>query len=87
MDGDHLLQCTGLDEYPADDIVREDRRQMGLSSNPREGMDACVCIVPLWHGVTLNSRRAASPLVILVDGEERWDAPDPPPGCSPLKLG
>ncbi|GFX41638.1 hypothetical protein TNCV_3110341 [Trichonephila clavipes] len=21
VDGDHLLQCTGLDEYPADDIV------------------------------------------------------------------
>ncbi|GFT83565.1 reverse transcriptase [Trichonephila clavipes] len=21
MDSDHLLQCTGLDEYPADDIV------------------------------------------------------------------
>ncbi|GFX99199.1 reverse transcriptase [Trichonephila clavipes] len=21
MDGDHLIQCPGLDEYPADDIV------------------------------------------------------------------
>ncbi|GFW89867.1 reverse transcriptase [Trichonephila clavipes] len=21
MDGNHLLQCTGLDEYPTDDIV------------------------------------------------------------------
>ncbi|GFU90622.1 reverse transcriptase [Trichonephila clavipes] len=21
MDGDHLLQCTGVDEYPTDDIV------------------------------------------------------------------
>ncbi|GFT50784.1 reverse transcriptase [Trichonephila clavipes] len=20
MDGDHLLQCTGLDEYPTDDV-------------------------------------------------------------------
>ncbi|GFY28801.1 hypothetical protein TNCV_4719371 [Trichonephila clavipes] len=31
MDSDHLLQCTGLDEYPADDIVSrywEARRQM-----------------------------------------------------------
>ncbi|GFV93552.1 hypothetical protein TNCV_1988641 [Trichonephila clavipes] len=31
MDGDHLLQCTGLDEYPADDIVSRywgARRQM-----------------------------------------------------------
>ncbi|GFW36656.1 hypothetical protein TNCV_1956561 [Trichonephila clavipes] len=29
-------------------------------------------------GGTLNSRRAASPLVRLVDGEEKWDAPDHP---------
>ncbi|GFV92913.1 reverse transcriptase [Trichonephila clavipes] len=31
MDGDHLLQCTGLDEYPAEDITCwywEARRQM-----------------------------------------------------------
>ncbi|GFV50017.1 hypothetical protein TNCV_2372601 [Trichonephila clavipes] len=47
----------------------------------------CKCIVPLRHGGTLNSRRAASPFVLLVAGDERWDAPDPPPGCSPSKLG
>ncbi|GFW53865.1 hypothetical protein TNCV_2446571 [Trichonephila clavipes] len=23
----------------------------------------------------------------LVEGEERWEVPDPPPGCSPSKLG
>ncbi|GFX36103.1 reverse transcriptase [Trichonephila clavipes] len=31
MDGDHLFQCTVLDEYPTDDIVSrywKDRRQM-----------------------------------------------------------
>ncbi|GFT61344.1 uncharacterized protein TNCV_4091131 [Trichonephila clavipes] len=28
-------------------------------------------------GGTLNSRRAASPLVKLVEGEERWEASDP----------
>ncbi|GFX57624.1 reverse transcriptase [Trichonephila clavipes] len=31
MDGDHLLQCTGLAEYPADDIASrywEAQRQM-----------------------------------------------------------
>ncbi|GFV73251.1 reverse transcriptase [Trichonephila clavipes] len=31
MNGDHLLQCTGLDEYPTDDVVSrywEARRQM-----------------------------------------------------------
>ncbi|GFT15866.1 hypothetical protein TNCV_3314531 [Trichonephila clavipes] len=32
-------------------------------------MDVCKCIVPLLHGDTLNSRRAASPLVGLVEGE------------------
>ncbi|GFW85823.1 uncharacterized protein TNCV_854721 [Trichonephila clavipes] len=34
-------------------------------------MDVCKCIVPLRHGGTLNSRPAASPLVRLVEGEER----------------
>ncbi|GFT57227.1 hypothetical protein TNCV_1692331 [Trichonephila clavipes] len=38
-------------------------------------------------GGTLNSRRAASSLVRLVAGDERWETPDPPPGCSPSKLG
>ncbi|GFW39060.1 kazal-like domain-containing protein [Trichonephila clavipes] len=34
-------------------------------------MDVCKCIAPLWHGGTLNSNRAASPLVWLVEREER----------------
>ncbi|GFU69639.1 transposable element Tcb1 transposase [Trichonephila clavipes] len=34
-------------------------------------MDVCKCIVPLPHGGTLNCRRATSPLVRLVEGEER----------------
>ncbi|GFU18097.1 uncharacterized protein TNCV_1446521 [Trichonephila clavipes] len=38
-------------------------------------MDVRKCIVPLRHGGTLNSRRAASPLVRLVE-EERWENPD-----------
>ncbi|GFV39393.1 hypothetical protein TNCV_1230941 [Trichonephila clavipes] len=42
--------------------------------------------MPLQHGGTLNSHRAASPLVRLVDGEERCQDLDPPPGCSPSKL-
>ncbi|GFV10882.1 zinc finger protein 112 [Trichonephila clavipes] len=33
-------------------------------------------IVPLWHGDTLNSHRAASPLVRLVEREEIWEASD-----------
>ncbi|GFW99847.1 hypothetical protein TNCV_3420761 [Trichonephila clavipes] len=36
MDGDHVLQCTGLDEYPVDYIVSrhwEARRQMVKKPN------------------------------------------------------
>ncbi|GFX14326.1 uncharacterized protein TNCV_1768201 [Trichonephila clavipes] len=43
-------------------------------------MDACKCLVPLRRGGTLNSRRAASLLVWLVEGEERWEAPGHPQG-------
>ncbi|GFS66146.1 hypothetical protein TNCV_2511121 [Trichonephila clavipes] len=42
-----------------------------LGSNPGEDMDICKCIVPSPHGGTLNSHRAASPLVRLVEEEER----------------
>ncbi|GFW21144.1 uncharacterized protein TNCV_2703821 [Trichonephila clavipes] len=38
--------------------------------------------MPLRHGGTLNSRRAANPFVGLV--EERWEAPDQPQGFLPL---
>ncbi|GFX41471.1 hypothetical protein TNCV_3490111 [Trichonephila clavipes] len=31
-------------------------------------MNVCKCIVPSRHGGSLNSRRAASPLVSLVEG-------------------
>ncbi|GFW89615.1 hypothetical protein TNCV_1024991 [Trichonephila clavipes] len=37
--------------------------------------------------VCLLDRQATSPLIRLMEGEERWEAPDPPPGCSPSKLG
>ncbi|GFT37795.1 hypothetical protein TNCV_4128681 [Trichonephila clavipes] len=33
-----------------------------------------------------NSCRPANPLVMLVEGEEKWEVPDPSPGCSPSKL-
>ncbi|GFX83654.1 uncharacterized protein TNCV_326031 [Trichonephila clavipes] len=36
---------------------------------------------------TLISRRALSPLVRLVDGEERWEASDHPEGLLPQNLG
>ncbi|GFT49476.1 uncharacterized protein TNCV_3366711 [Trichonephila clavipes] len=50
-------------------------------------MDVCKCIVPLRHGGTLNSRRAASPLVWLVEGEKRWEAPDHAQGFLLLNWG
>ncbi|GFW66060.1 uncharacterized protein TNCV_588861 [Trichonephila clavipes] len=50
-------------------------------------MDVCKCKVPARHGDTLNSRRAASPLVRLVEGEERWEASDHPQGVLPLNWG
>ncbi|GFV74343.1 uncharacterized protein TNCV_5127861 [Trichonephila clavipes] len=59
---------------------------LGLGSNSREDMDVCKCIVPLWHEGTLNSRRAASPLMGLVEGVERWEALTTP-RCPPSKLG
>ncbi|GFV93772.1 uncharacterized protein TNCV_366721 [Trichonephila clavipes] len=40
--------------------------------------------VPLRHEGTLNSRRAASLLVWLVEWEERWETPDHPKGFLPL---
>ncbi|GFX21301.1 cullin-4A [Trichonephila clavipes] len=57
---------------------------LGLGSNPGEDTDVCKCIVPLRHGDTLNSRRTASPLVWLVEGEGRWEAPYLPQGFLPL---
>ncbi|GFU78968.1 uncharacterized protein TNCV_308091 [Trichonephila clavipes] len=50
-------------------------------------MDVCKCIVLLRHGGTLNSRRAASPLVWLVEGEERWETSDHHQSVLPLNWG
>ncbi|GFU72166.1 uncharacterized protein TNCV_3153021 [Trichonephila clavipes] len=54
------------------------RVAMGLGSSPGEEMDVCKCILPLRYGGAPNSRRAASPLVWLVEGEDRWKAPGHP---------
>ncbi|GFU97309.1 uncharacterized protein TNCV_3889241 [Trichonephila clavipes] len=50
-------------------------------------MDVCKCIVPLRHGGTLNSRRAASPRVWLMERGERREAPDHPQGFLALNWG
>ncbi|GFX29220.1 uncharacterized protein TNCV_3217541 [Trichonephila clavipes] len=38
-------------------------------------------------GVLLKRRRATSPLVRLVEGEERWEVPDQPQGVLPQNWG
>ncbi|GFU86442.1 uncharacterized protein TNCV_1417941 [Trichonephila clavipes] len=57
------------------------------SSIPGEDTDVCKCIVPSRYGKTLNSRRATSPLVRLVEGEERWKAPNHTQGVLPQNWG
>ncbi|GFT25082.1 uncharacterized protein TNCV_179911 [Trichonephila clavipes] len=54
-----------------------------LGSNPGEDMDICKCIVPSWHWGTLNNRRASSPLVRLVEGEEVIEATGEVRGLKP----
>ncbi|GFU15803.1 hypothetical protein TNCV_2367641 [Trichonephila clavipes] len=49
---------------------------VGLGSIPGENLDVCKCIVPSWHGGTLNSRRVDSPLVRLVAGNESHKSPE-----------
>ncbi|GFX41780.1 hypothetical protein TNCV_388931 [Trichonephila clavipes] len=68
-------------EYRLATLIAE---PLGLGSNLGQGMDVCKCIVPSRQVATLNSLRAASPLVRLVGGEGR---PLTTPGCSPSKLG
>ncbi|GFY25363.1 hypothetical protein TNCV_2484831 [Trichonephila clavipes] len=48
-------------------------------------MDICKCILPLWHGGTLRSRRAASLHVRLT--EERWELPNQPFWLLSLGIG
>ncbi|GFX19860.1 uncharacterized protein TNCV_1434211 [Trichonephila clavipes] len=51
-------------------------------------MDVSKCIVPSGHGgTTLNSSRAASPLMRFVEGEDRLEASDLPQDVLPQKWG
>ncbi|GFV05922.1 uncharacterized protein TNCV_3142131 [Trichonephila clavipes] len=61
--------------------IDSDKRRSTLSLyciGPGEDMDVCKCIAPSRHGDTLNCRRAANPIVRLVEGVERWEASDHP---------
>ncbi|GFX27042.1 histone-lysine N-methyltransferase SETMAR [Trichonephila clavipes] len=55
-----------------------------FGENPMKTMIHLTLRASIWG--TLNSRRAINPHVRLVEGEERWEDPDPPQGC-PSKLG
>ncbi|GFU23329.1 uncharacterized protein TNCV_2560041 [Trichonephila clavipes] len=59
-----------------------------INNYAQDQEDVCKCIVPSLHGGTLNSRRAASPLVKLVEeGEERWKVPGHSQGVIPQNWG
>ncbi|GFU40520.1 cullin-4A [Trichonephila clavipes] len=63
-------------------VLLKFRKELG--SNPGEDRNVCKCLVPLRQGSTLNSLRATSHLVWLVEGEERWETPDNPQVFLPL---
>ncbi|GFW65860.1 uncharacterized protein TNCV_586861 [Trichonephila clavipes] len=81
-----------LDDYAGFDYYFHDLRKKVLSRR-QYGVGSVMiwtCIgyhVPARHGGTLNSRRAESPLVRLVEGEERWKASDHPKSVLPLNWG
>ncbi|GFV03356.1 uncharacterized protein TNCV_4019531 [Trichonephila clavipes] len=77
---------NGFVAHPVQWLVTPTAVPLGMGSNPGEDMDVCKCILPSRHGGTLNNRRAASPLVRLVEWEEKWEAPDHPRVFS-LKIG
>ncbi|GFU50328.1 uncharacterized protein TNCV_301611 [Trichonephila clavipes] len=76
-----------LTSRPFGMLVSDVAVPLGLGSNAEEDMDVCKCIVPSRHGGTLNGLRTASPLVRLVEGEDRWEDPDHPQGALPKNWG
>ncbi|GFW54395.1 hypothetical protein TNCV_3703551 [Trichonephila clavipes] len=88
---DRRTSCPYHDEFrgPRSDYVRQVVEEVvcylvaQVFLSCLASMDVCKRIAPLRQGCTLNSRRAASPLMWLVVGEERWEAPYSSQGCSP----
>ncbi|GFU18429.1 uncharacterized protein TNCV_1981061 [Trichonephila clavipes] len=63
-------------------------KNLPLAAMNFAGLDLMVLSsVPLRHGGTLNSHRAASPLVWLMERKERWEVPDHPQGYLSLSFG
>ncbi|GFW74148.1 hypothetical protein TNCV_4176931 [Trichonephila clavipes] len=78
--------CTFISWYPVQLLLRLPAVPLDLESNLGESMGVYKRIVPLRHG--LNSHRAASPFVRLVEEEEKWEASDPyPQGVLALNSG
>ncbi|GFW34671.1 hypothetical protein TNCV_952991 [Trichonephila clavipes] len=71
-------------------VSREDLERDGYLENPHafeDTIDFQTSIPPIrYSGGSLNSRRASSPLVRLVEGEKEWEALNTSRG-SPAKLG
>ncbi|GFX32462.1 hypothetical protein TNCV_2173801 [Trichonephila clavipes] len=75
---DHLhpfMSCAHSDGRGQIPTVVSDTECCAIGLNPGEGMDVCKRIMSLKHGDTLNSSRAASLLVRLME-EVGWEALD-----------
>ncbi|GFW84749.1 uncharacterized protein TNCV_1814791 [Trichonephila clavipes] len=66
------------------EAARGSRGVKGQGLNPGKDIDVCKCILPSRHVGAIKSLRAASPLVRLVKGKERWGTP---PGVLPQNWG
>ncbi|GFV28062.1 hypothetical protein TNCV_187381 [Trichonephila clavipes] len=74
--GNRCRQCIQIVAHSVQWLVTLTAVTQGPGLNPGEDMKVCKCIAHLRHEGTLNSLRAASPLMMLVEGEKRWESPD-----------
>ncbi|GFV70191.1 hypothetical protein TNCV_2553351 [Trichonephila clavipes] len=81
ISGTHLQHPSGITVSDADCCaigLGFKTRSLLRVLNPSPMFDVCKCIVPCGSTATLNSRRAASPLLRLLRGEKKWETLDPP---------
>ncbi|GFW75720.1 uncharacterized protein TNCV_4429031 [Trichonephila clavipes] len=76
----HFTPIGGLSTMTDSMYIKPSTRRSSVASGfePKTQQRRARCLCGM--GGTLNSRRAASPLVCLVEGEERWEAPGHPQG-------
>ncbi|GFV55110.1 hypothetical protein TNCV_2623311 [Trichonephila clavipes] len=70
------MAFTGLEHTPLGWRKQNEEARVGRGQIKLSNFDRSSAIKRL-RSTALNSRRAASPLVRLVAGDERWEAPDP----------